>query len=87
MLSTFKGILPNQLFDRYDDELGYQRMEFDLHIAAEIGERIKEQTEESKGSSNAKSAVARRNQKRHQQQEKISSEQMGGIINDWVTEE
>lgn len=84
MLSTFKGILPNQLFDRYDDENGYQRMEFDLHIAAEIGERIKEQTEEANSKSKAKSAVARRKQRRHAA-ETISSEKMGGIMNDWVS--
>lgn len=76
--SVFKGILPSDLFQRYDDETGYELLQFDISVAAEINERIKEQTEEM----DAKRAVAKRNQRR----EKISSAQMGSIMEEWVGE-
>lgn len=58
-------------------------LEFDLTIAAEISERITEQTEKATSNrGNAKKAVARRNQKRAT----ISSQQMGSVIDDWVGE-
>lgn len=76
--SVFKGVLPSDLFQRYDDETGYEMLQFDISVAAEINERIKEQTEEM----DANRAVAKRNQRR----EKISSETMGSIMENWVEE-
>lgn len=76
--SVFKGVLPSDLFQRYDDETGYEMLQFDISVAAEINERIKEQTEEM----DANRAVAKRNQRR----EKISSEKMGSIMQNWVEE-
>lgn len=76
--SVFKGVLPSDLFQRYDDETGYEMLQFDISVAAEINQRIKEQTEEM----DANRAVAKRNQRR----EKISSETMGSIMQNWVEE-
>lgn len=78
LCSVFKGILPSDLFQRYDDETGYELLQFDISVAAEINERIKEQTDEM----DAKRAVAKRNQRR----EKISSAQMGSIMEKWAGE-
>ena len=66
--------------------MGYELLQFDLLVAAEIGDRIKEQIEETKGSTgskNAKRAVAKRNQRK---KETISSETMGNIMKDFVGE-
>ena len=56
--------MPSDLFDRYDGEGGQYRLQFDLAIAAEIGDRLLEQTENAKGKRNAKKAVAERNRNR-----------------------
>ena len=62
---AYKGNTPSELYDRYDCEGGHQRLELDLIIAAEINDRIAEATKDGK---DAKSMVARRNQKREQRQ-------------------
>ena len=62
---AFKGTTPSELYERYDCEGGHQRLELDLIIAAEINDRIAEATKDGK---DAKSMVARRNQKREQRQ-------------------
>ena len=62
---AFKGTTPSELYERYDCESGHQRLELDLIIAAEINDRIAEATKDGK---DAKSMVARRNQKREQRQ-------------------
>ena len=85
LCSTFKGVLPSDLFDRYDREGGFARLEFDLSVAAEIGDRITEQVEESKGKADAKSAVARRNQRREAQ--KTDAAGLAGVLNDWMGED
>ena len=64
--------------------MGYERMEFDILVAGEISDRIREQTEESKSKSSPQKAVAKRNQKREQRKESISSNEMGDIIKKWV---
>tara|TARA_R100001163_G_C4983934_1_gene139056 strand:- start:302 stop:580 length:279 start_codon:yes stop_codon:yes gene_type:complete len=62
---AFKGTTPSELYERYDCEGGHQRLELDLIIASEINDRIAEATKDGK---DAKSMVARRNQKREQRQ-------------------
>jgi hypothetical protein len=79
LCSTFKGVLPSDLFEKYDCEGGFIKLEYDLLIAAEISDRITEQTEKSSNESSsrrAKRAVAKRNQNR----EKMTSQTM----NDWI---
>lgn len=68
---------------KYNDEMGYEKMQFDMEIAREISERITEQNDAAKGKGNANKAVARRNQKRHQR-ETISNKEMGGVVGNWL---
>lgn len=76
LCSVFKGTLPSDLYQKYDDEMGWELLQFDISVASEINERISEQHED------AKKAVARRNQKR----EMVSSSEMGSIMDNWVGE-
>tara|TARA_R110000824_G_scaffold14011_1_gene60260 strand:+ start:363 stop:596 length:234 start_codon:yes stop_codon:yes gene_type:complete len=56
--------MPSDLFNRYDCEGGQEKLQFDLSIAAEISDRIREQTDEAKGNRDAKRAVANRDKNR-----------------------
>ncbi len=59
---AFKGVLPSDLFDKYDCEGGAYKMQLDILIAMDINDKIKEATQDAK--TDAKSAVARRDQRR-----------------------
>ena len=62
---AFKGTLPSELWLKYSVEGGRHLMNLDLIVAAEINDKIKEVTKDAK-KTDAKGAVARRNQKREQ---------------------
>tara|TARA_R100000458_G_scaffold59581_1_gene70610 strand:+ start:1804 stop:2010 length:207 start_codon:yes stop_codon:yes gene_type:complete len=56
-------------------------MEFDALVAAEISNRITDQHEEAKGKRDAKSAVARRNQRRANRANDVgSASNLGQIL-------
>jgi len=76
LCSTFKGVLPSDLFERYDCEGGRHKLEFDLLMASEITERIVEQTDKAK---NAKSSVEKRNQRRAA---RMSGKELGEVLSD-----
>ena len=59
---AYKGVLPSDLWDRYDCEGGAYKMQLDMIVAAEISDKISEATRDAK--TDAKGAEARRNQKR-----------------------
>jgi hypothetical protein len=61
---AYKGVLPSDLWDRYDCEGGSYKMQLDMIVAAEISDKISEATRDAK--TDAKGAVARRNQRREQ---------------------
>ena len=67
---AFKGVLPSDLWDRYDREDGWYRLQLDMHIAAEINDMVAEAHAKAekghKGAGDANAMVARRNQKRKQ---------------------
>jgi len=63
---AFKGVLPSDLWDRYDSEGGQKRVEIDMLVAAEINDRISEASKDAK--KDGKSMVARRNKRREQRQ-------------------
>ena len=66
---AFKGVLPSDLWDRYDCEGGQQKLLLDLNVAAEMQEKIAEATNNAKKkASSGKDMVARRNQRRAQRQ-------------------
>jgi len=68
LCSTFKGILPSDLFDRYNQPGGQWKLELDLLVANEIADQLNDSAAAQKSSKrnrgNAKSAVARRDQRR-----------------------
>lgn len=72
---------------KYNEEKGYERMQFDMEVAKEISERISEQTESAKkgghSKSSAKSAVARRNQKRA---ERIEGKDLSDMLGKWASD-
>lgn len=73
---AFKGVLPSDLWDRYDREDGFDRLILDIEIANEINDLVKEANTSAKGKANANSArgvVARRNQRRKDRQTYLSN--------------
>jgi len=60
---AFKGVLPSDLWLKYNVEGGKHLMDLDLLIAANINDSINEATTKAK-SKDAKGAVARRDQRR-----------------------
>ena len=62
---AFKGTLPSDLWLKYSVEGGRMLMEMDLIVAAEINDKISEATQNAK-KTDAKGAVARRDQRREQ---------------------
>tara|TARA_R110002012_G_scaffold9222_1_gene42447 strand:+ start:4346 stop:4612 length:267 start_codon:yes stop_codon:yes gene_type:complete len=66
---AFKGVLPSDLWEKYDCEGGQQKLLLDLNVAAEMQEKIAEATNNAKNkASSGKDMVARRNQRRAQRQ-------------------
>lgn len=61
---AFKGILPSDLWDKYDTEDGFDRLMLDIEIASEINDQIKTATAKKPGADDANAMVARRNQRR-----------------------
>jgi hypothetical protein len=64
--------------------MGYEMLQFDMIVAAEISDRIKEQHDEANSKIDANRAVARRNQKRS---ERISQKDMGNFMEQWASGE
>ena len=65
---AFKGVLPSDLWDRYDRKDGFDRMTLDLEVANEMNTRINEATKQAGSkkptADDANAMVARRNQRR-----------------------
>ena len=64
---AYKGVLPSDLWEKYDCKGGHQKLLLDLNVASEIQDRINEATESSKKSS-GKDMVARRQQRQKQRE-------------------
>ena len=79
LCSTFKGIMPSDLLERYNCEGGRDKLQYDVLVAAEISERINEQHEEAQGKRDAKKSVAKRNKKR---EERMTGKQLGQVLSD-----
>ena len=77
---AFKGTLPSQLWQLYNQKGGKYLMELDLFIALEIGDKINEVTRQASNKSStglsslqandASSVVARRNARRNARKKK-----------------
>jgi|TARA_R110002050_G_scaffold96934_5_gene201596 septal ring factor EnvC (AmiA/AmiB activator) len=76
---AFKGVLPSDLWYKYDTHDGMDRLKLDLEIAAEINSLISEAHADAKNTSTAKAgdaagAVKRKNQRREQRKkEKVNT--------------
>lgn len=64
---AYKGMLPSDLWDKYDCEGGQEKLTLDLLVALEIQEKIEKATKEAK-SKNGNEMVARRKQRQAQRQ-------------------
>ena len=65
---AFKGVLPSDLWEKYDCEGGHQKLLLDLNVASDIQDRINEATEQSKARTSGKDMVARRKQRQAQRE-------------------
>ena len=83
LCSTFKGVLPSDLFEKYDCEGGWIKLEYDLEIALEITKRISDQYDEQNNKLDAKKVVARRNQRRAERAT-VNPKDMGNIMKKWA---
>ncbi len=63
---AFKGVLPSDLWNKYDCEDGFDRLLIDLEVAREINTQINEATSKKPSAGDANAMVARRNQRRKQ---------------------
>ena len=61
---AYKGMLPSDLWDRYDCEGGNEKLTLDLLVAADMQDRISEATEQARKKADGKSMAARRDQRR-----------------------
>jgi hypothetical protein len=84
LCSTFKGLLPSDLFDKYDRKGGMFRLELDMVVAGEIADQLNESAQQSKkkkgDKAKAKGAVARRDQRRQM----YSGEETAKALNDMI---
>lgn len=72
---AFKGVLPSDLWDRYDCEGGQQKLLLDLNVANEMQDKIAEATKNAQNKARSgKDMVARRKQ-RQSQREYLSESQ------------
>lgn len=66
LCSSYKGVLPSDLLEKYTCEGGWQKMEFDLAVVNEIHDQIKDSYGDSKKDVNA--MQARKQQRRARRQ-------------------
>jgi len=60
---AYKGVLPSDLWDRYDREGGQDMLSMDLLVAMEMSEKIEKATTDSKKKMDGNSAKSRRDQR------------------------
>ena len=61
---AFKGVLPSDLWEKYDCEGGQQKLLLDLNVAAEMQEKIAEATSKAKNNRPDGNTMASRRQQR-----------------------
>ena len=65
---AYKGVLPSDLWERYDCEGGQEKAVLDMHIAMEISDRLNEATKKQEKKFDGKSVRSRMKQRREQRQ-------------------
>ena len=65
---AYKGVLPSELWARYDCEGGQEMLLLDMGVASEIQDRISEATENAKKRKDGNAMAARRKQRQAKRQ-------------------
>jgi len=78
---AFKGVLPSDLWVKYNVEGGRHLMDLDLLIAADINDKIADATKDA-SKKDAKGAVARRDQRREQRKLLNNNNELLDILRD-----
>mgnify|MGYP001600469290 FL=1 len=78
---AFKGVLPSDLWLKYNVEGGRHLMDLDLLIAANINDSISEATKEA-SKKDAKGVVARRDQRREKRKLLNNNNELLDILRD-----
>tara|TARA_R110002096_G_scaffold12490_2_gene44944 strand:+ start:4297 stop:4572 length:276 start_codon:yes stop_codon:yes gene_type:complete len=78
---AFKGVLPSDLWIKYNVEGGRHLMDLDLIIAANINDNIKEATSQA-SKTDGKGAVARRDQRRDKRKLLNNNNELLNILRD-----
>ena len=78
MCSSYKGVLPSDLIEKYSGVGGWRRLEFDVATLGEIHDQIKESTESSK--QDGASMESRKRQRRAQRKAEIDGGDLLDIL-------
>lgn len=78
---AFKGVLPSDLWVKYNVEGGRHLMDLDLLIAADINDKIADATKDA-SKKDAKGAVARRDQRREKRKLLNNNNELLDILRD-----
>jgi len=78
---AFKGVLPSDLWIKYNVEGGRHLMDLDLLIAANINDNIKEASEQVR-KKDGKGAVARRDQRREKRKVLSNNNELLDLLRD-----
>ena len=78
MCSSYKGVLPSDLIEKYSGVGGWRKLEFDVATLGEIHEQIEESTKSSKD--DGESMMARKRQRRAQNQAEIEGGELLDIL-------
>ena len=65
---AYKGVLPSDLWDRYDCEGGQEQMTIDLLVAMDMSDKINEASANAKKKFDGKGMASRLKQRREQRQ-------------------
>ena len=72
---AYKGVLPSDLWEKYDCEGGHQKLLLDLNVANEISDKIKEATDKAEKRTRSGKQMAARRKQRQAQREVLSDKQ------------
>ena len=77
MCSSYKGVLPSDLIEKYSGVGGWRRLEFDVATLGEIHDQI---SESSKSSKDGESMESRKRQRRAQRKAEIDGGELLDIL-------
>jgi len=78
MCSSYKGVLPSDLIEKYSGVGGWRKLEFDVATLGEIHDQINESTKSSK--KDGAGMESRKRQRRAQREAEIDGSELFGIL-------